>query len=349
MRDLDSAKRVAAAPDGECELIRPADHLVDDRERSSVSWYLCAVAIFQNEARHLDEWLAFCALEGVEHVLLYDHCSTDNCRDVLEPWIKAGFVDLFDWPVAWKGGAQAKAYLDALSRLRGRCRWAAFIDIDEFLFSPSERSLPEVLKRYEPHAGVVVNWQCYGTSGHKSRPAGLTIENYTRRAKTFWARNRRVKTIVDPVVAVEPQSPHLFKVEPGHSLVTEDFRPVRIVRSANGRRRLRHLAAWLPYLPFDPYAVMQPSTNQVSVSELRINHYVTRSGEDLPLKYKDRDTMFDRDRRSHWRYHDRNEVEDPILASKAEQVREIIASIRSGVGLPQHMRRDQHRKFARRA
>lgn len=292
------------------------------------SWYLTAVAIFKNEARNLDEWLAFCRLEGVDHVLLYDHSSTDDPGGVLGPWIEDGFVELFDWPLPWKEGAQTKAYIDALQRLRGRSRWAAFIDIDEFLFSPSGRLLPDVLRKFEGHAGVIVNWQCYGTSGHAARPEGLTIQNFTRRAKTGWARNRRVKTIVDPLLAVEPDSPHLFKVKPGFTLVTEDLKPVRVLRSANGRRRLRHLAARWPYVPFDPYSVVVPSIQQVSVSELRINHYATRSEEDLKVKYKDRKTMRERDRQSHARYHNRNEVDDPILAAKADEVREIIARIR---------------------
>lgn len=296
----------------------------------SFRWYLSAVAIFKDEARHLDEWLAFCALEGIEHVLLYDHSSTDNPIEVLQPWIDSGFVELFDWPLPWKGGAgaQTKAYLDALERLRGKSRWAAFIDIDEFLFSPTGQKLPEVMERYEAHAGVIVNWQCYGTSGHKSPPDGLTIESYTRRARTGWARNRRVKTIVDPLLAVEPQSPHLFSVAPGHTLVTEDLTPVEVLRSANGRRRLRHLAARWPYLPFDPYSVVVPSISKISVSALRINHYATRSEEDLLGKYKDRKTMRERDRQSHGRYHNRNEVEDAVLASKADAVRDIIAAVR---------------------
>jgi hypothetical protein len=50
----------------------------------------------------------------------------------------------------------------------------------------------------------------------------------------------------------------------------------------------------------------------------------------MPLKYKDRDSLRDRDRRSHARYHDRNEVEDPILVPRAAGVREVISSIRTG-------------------
>lgn len=303
---------------------------IPDAGGQSRRWYLTAMAAIQNEAPYLDEWLAFCVLEGVEHVLLYDNCSTDNSREVLKPWIGAGIVELIDWPVHWKSGSQSKAFLDALGRLRGRTKWTAFIDPDEFLFSPTGQSVAELLKQYEGHAGVVVNWQCYGTSGHKRRPAGLTIESFTRRARTHWARNHRVKTIVDPSLAIEPQSAHLFKVLPGHTLVTEDFRPVRVVRKANGRRRLRQLAARLPFLPFDPYAKFQPADARVSVSQLRINHYVTRSAEELPLKYKNRDSMSESDRRCHGRYHDRNEVEDAVLASRAESVREVIAQVRAG-------------------
>jgi len=294
------------------------------------------MSVIKNEALYLDEWLAFGLLQGIEHFLLYDHQSTDDSREVLRPWIEAGIVELFDWPVPWKKGAQTKAYADALRRLSGRARWAAFIDPDEYLFSPTGKSLPEVLRRYEDHAGVVVNWQCYGTSGHKCRPVGVTIESYTHRARTHWARNRRVKSIVDPSLAVEPQGSHLFKVQAGTALVTEDFLPVKVVRGRLGRRRLRHLAAWLPYLPFDPYSQIEPSPKQVSVRDLRINHYVTRSREELRLKYKDRSTMGDLDRYTHGRYHDRNEVHDPILVAKAAHVRELIARMVSARLRPDH-------------
>ena len=301
---------------------------VPDRARPSC--YLSAVTVFKNEAPYLEEWLAFCVVQGVERFLLYDNSSTDNSREVLEPWVAAGLVQVVDWPLHWKSSAQTRAFMDALGRLRGRSRWGAFIDVDEFLFSPTGQPVADVLAQYEDYAGVVVNWQCYGSSGHRVRPQGLTIENYIGRARTHWARNRRVKTIVDPSRAVEPCSAHLFKVSAGQSLVTERFEEVKPVRKVNSGRRLRHIAAWLPYLPIDPYSRIEPSIRNVSVCKLRINHYVTRSRAEMPLKYKDRTTLLDRDQRSHARYHDRNEVEDPVLTPQAARVREIIAAVRSG-------------------
>lgn len=292
--------------------------------------YLTVVCMFQNEAAYLDEWLGFCLAEGVEKILLYDNASTDTSREVLQPWVDTGIVEVVDWPIHFERGAQLKAYRDALARLRDRTRWAAFIDVDEFLFSSTGKPLPEVLKGYEGHPGVIVNWQCYGSSGHKARPEGLTIESYTRKAKYHWARNRRVKTIVDPSASTEPQSVHLFKVQADRSLVTENLQPVRVVRSTRGRMFLRHVASWLPYLPFEPYAMTESSIRTVSVEKLRINHYVTRSMDEANLKYKDRKTMRMRDRRSYTRYHDRNEVEDPILVGKAEKVRAVIATVKAG-------------------
>lgn len=105
--------------------------------RAGEGWYLSAATVFQDEAPYVEEWLAFCVSEGIEHVLLYDNGSSDNFREVLEPWIAAGIAEVIDWPLHWKSGAQVKAFKDALGRLRGRSRWVAFIDIDEFLFSPT--------------------------------------------------------------------------------------------------------------------------------------------------------------------------------------------------------------------
>ena len=51
---------------------------------SSPSRYLAATAIFKNEAAYLAEWIEFYRLIGVEHIYLYDNCSTDNPKAVLD-------------------------------------------------------------------------------------------------------------------------------------------------------------------------------------------------------------------------------------------------------------------------
>jgi len=176
-----------------------------------VSAYLSICAIFKDEAPYLPEWIEFHRLVGVERFFLYDNLSGDGGRGVLEPWVRAGVVSISDCSTPLGQGGQGLAYADALERARGRTRWLAFIDLDEFLFSPGPTPLPDVLREYEEHPGVVVNWQVYGSSGLAAKPDGLVIESFVKRARMQWVRNRRIKSIVYPTRALRPIGPHFFE------------------------------------------------------------------------------------------------------------------------------------------
>jgi hypothetical protein len=54
-----------------------------------------------------------------------------------------------------------------------------------------------------------VPWGLYGMSGHKTRPAGLVIENYTVRT-TRPRRSRWFKSIVKPHGVAQARGPHTF-------------------------------------------------------------------------------------------------------------------------------------------
>ena len=115
------------------------------------------------------EWIEFHRLMGVERFFLYDHDSVDDHRRQLAPYIEAGVVTLYDWPI---DPGQVQAANHCLEHHRDESRWIAFLDLDEFLFSPTGRPLPEVLADYEQWPGVVVNWATFGTSGHPQPATG---------------------------------------------------------------------------------------------------------------------------------------------------------------------------------
>ncbi len=288
-------------------------------------------AVFRDEAPYLAEWVEFHRLVGVEHFFMYDDRSGDAGREVLAPYVSEGLVTLTKCAMPLASGGQGWAYADALRRARGRVRWLAFIDIDEFLFSPEQESLVNVLAAFEQHAGVVVNWQVYGSSGLQSRPGGLVIESFTRRARTDWVRNRRVKSVVDPQRAVRSMGPHFFEYSSGELSVTENQEPVTPVRNSRAKRRLNRGLARVPGVHVDPYAIRESSAGRVSVSRLRINHYAVRSRQEFAEKLA-RHTAAgsgpggtSRLQRGYFAYHDRNEVNDPILISYAPQVRKQLA------------------------
>lgn len=279
-----------------------------------MKYYLSICAIFRNEARYLSEWIEFHRLMGAEHFFLYNNLSEDDYIYILKYYIDRGIVTLRDWPEPWSMEIQAGAYQHCLDQHRDESRWIAFIDIDEFLFSPNAENIIGTLNEYEPFPGVVVNWQVYGSSGYKKRPLGLVIENFTMKAGTDWVRNRRNKSIVDPNRTLRPRGSHMFEYRNGEAAVTENLEPVGIRRSPGFIRMLKRLLANIsPWVPVDPYAGHQSTVKGVSVNRLRINHYIIKSEEEAMEKIK-RHNREERIYRTNWiKYHDRNDERDTIL------------------------------------
>ena len=209
--------------------------------------YLSICAIYRGEGPYLREWVAFHRVVGVERFYLYDNRSEDEHREALAPYVAEGVIEQTDWPLF---PGQVQAYTDCLERHREDTRWMAFVDIDEFLFSPTGRPLTEVLARYERWPGVGVNRVTFGTSGHETPPPGLVLENYTRRLEHPNMRKPAVKSIVDPRRAVRALDPHHFEYREGFA-VDESEHPLEAQHSASD-----------------------------SCATLRVNHYFTRSEQE---------------------------------------------------------------------
>jgi hypothetical protein len=216
--------------------------------------YLSVCAIYRDEADYLREWIEFHRLVGVERFFLYDNASEDHHREVLAPYLADGTVVLKEWPLF---PGQSQAYDDCLAERRESSRWIAFIDLDEFLFSPTGRPVAELLPEYERWPAVGVNWAAFGTSGHRTPPPGLVIENYLHRRRDGAPRHKQIKSIVDPKRAARSLSPHHFRYVDGFA-VDENRSPIDKPPRA--------------------------TTSEVSFSLLRVNHYWTRSAEEWSRK-----------------------------------------------------------------
>jgi hypothetical protein len=211
-----------------------------------VKHQLAVCAIFREEAPFLDEWLTFHAGIGVTHFYLYNNHSTDNFREVLQPWQAAGFVTLIEWPVE---PGQIPAYQDCVRRFKYEARWIAFFDLDEFLFSTESRNILPILASLAHLPGIEV-WQLiFGSNGHVKRPPSV-LESYTLCAP---ASIGTVKTIANPRLVYKLHI-HQFKYWRGISMDTSG----------------QVVGYW---------------TTPV-YDRLRMNHYWSRSLEDLNLKVR---------------------------------------------------------------
>jgi hypothetical protein len=211
--------------------------------------YLTACTVYRNEAPYLPEWIEFHRLAGVERFFLYNNGSTDNHLEVLGPYLEDRTVTLHEWRPAPPD--QREVYDKCLTEHRQDARWIAFLDIDEFLFSPTGTSVAELLRDYEAWPGVGVNWAMFGTSGHRTRPEGLVTESYLM---SDAGETGLIKSIVDPLRTVRADSSHHFAYEYGLAV------------DENG------------------WPLPGAQTKSTSFERLRINHYVSRSEEDVRAK-----------------------------------------------------------------
>lgn len=208
---------------------------------------------FKNSATYLREWIEFHLRVGVEHFFLYNNNSEDDFLPVLRPFIDRGLVTLVTWP----GQQQQLPIYDHCLRVFGpRARWIGFIDDDEFLFPVEAPSLPEVLRDYEAHAGLLVTRILFGSSGHARRPPGGVLENFLLRAPD--GHFDLAKSIVQPARVIGFRNPHAVLPRPGRAIVDEN-----LVVCSEARRS---------------------SSSSPDARRLRINHYECKSDEELQAK-----------------------------------------------------------------
>jgi hypothetical protein len=224
--------------------------------------YLAACAIYRDEADNLAEWLEFHRLVGFERFYLYNNFSSDHHLEVLEPYVEDGLVVLHEWP-HYPG--QFQAYDHCIATHGSEARWIGFFDIDEFLFSPTYKPVSDVLTEYEEWPGVCVNLPRFGTSGHKTKPDGLVIDNYLVRLQAL--AERTVKSIVDPAAVDRCRNAHQFAYH-RRSAVNENGFPVH-----------------------------STATNSASFERLRANHYYSKSEEQLRAKHTRRTADYAWERR----------------------------------------------------
>lgn len=214
--------------------------------------YLSVCAIAKNETPYLEEWVNFHRVVGVEHFYIFDNESDIPVKNTLSKYVESGLITVINYPGK---SMQMPSYTHCLNVYGKDNKWIAFIDCDEFLVPKEKDSVPEVLSDYEKFGGLNVSWRIFGSSGHKTKPNGLMIENYTMAMPRDHYENTHTKAIVQTDKALRAgTNPHYCVFKPGYYSVSEDLKPVP--------------NAWTPHC----------------ANKLQLNHYFLKSQEEFKIK-----------------------------------------------------------------
>lgn len=261
--------------------------------------YLSVGAICKNEYPYLEQWIAWNRVQGCTGHFIIDNGSTDGSYDLLLKLQEKGLVtveQILGEPI------QFRAYNHILKKHGKKTKYMAFLDLDEYLYSP-KGPLPTVLKAYEKYAAVAARWVMFGSSGHLEYSPELVIERFTHRAKFA---DKHVKSIVQPARTIKVgKDPHHFILK--GKAVDENFNVLQ-----------------------KEYALTHEHEPEKRTADIfRINHYHTKSKAESQLRWStcpDPGTGVMRNFERNFPVYDLNEVTDLSAAIYADRVKEEIAS-----------------------
>lgn len=269
------------------------------------------MAIFRNEAHVLAEWCQHYISQGAEKIYLINHLSTDNYKDVVEPYRAAGIVELVD---AFGEHPQVPAYNSLRSRISKSSRWLLICDLDEFVYGRKGFTIKGYLETLSWRVSeIIIPWKNFGSSSHVRHPKGLIAQNFVFRQSYS----------SDSIMAQDRQD--AFAAQGSHDVCPQSWCKY-IVRSS----RIRHLAVhyasvWYGRVidangcPLRNYNGTLPlSEESLGEADLHLNHYPIQSLDyfkaikmrrpDVNCASKDSSKTLE-----YFRQADRNEVFDPEL------------------------------------
>lgn len=261
----------------------------------SPSHYFGVSATFRNESPYLKEWIDHNLKIGASLIILYDDRSSDSPLSILQPYINSKKV-IYNKAVNF-----AYTYynvMEVVKNYKNLCKWVAFIDIDEFLYSTTNNSVINTLKLYDKNdiKAVYVNWLCFG-SNHSEKFLNIPVTyRFTRRADKMFGLNSEVKSIIQPAIISDCTSSHIFKLIPGHKYYNNNMESGKlgVINDTFKTNFEKHIK---PY--FNSYGVNVNLSNvkgkmgdkqyPPTYERLCLNHYITRSRDE----YKEKAIRYD--------------------------------------------------------
>jgi hypothetical protein len=141
----------------------------------------CVCAVFKNESHILEEWLLHYIYHGVEHFYLVNDNSNDSFTNIIDKYSK--YITLFNNDIQTTNvGRQILIYEKYFRPILNESKWLAILDLDEFLYSPTDMNLSNVFNKYNNFSQLRVNWLHFGSSEHLYQPQSV-IEGFMKRAK----------------------------------------------------------------------------------------------------------------------------------------------------------------------
>ena len=146
-------------------------------------------AIVKNEQRFIREWVEHYLKVGFDKLYVFEDYGSDSHKEQLSDLVETGKVELVNlqdtgFVERQKKGTVTQSMLyrkffELCKKGEIDADWVGFFDVDEFIMFEKGWGLKKLQKSFEKCGGVLLSWRCFGANGHKKRPEGNVVDNYT--------------------------------------------------------------------------------------------------------------------------------------------------------------------------
>lgn len=170
---------------------------------------ICAVA--KNEEIYIEEWVIHHLSIGFEKIYIYDNNEVfGKLTTLLEPYVLQQKVQVIDCSDI--NPVQLWAYNHFIETNKNNVRWAAFIDIDEFIELENGLTIQDFIRSYEHTQVIVLSWLGYGANGEIWKQNGNLKQRFPHPAvieQVFARFSMHVKSICQLQHVKKFKNPHI--------------------------------------------------------------------------------------------------------------------------------------------
>jgi hypothetical protein len=122
---------------------------------------ICAVA--KNEEEYIEEWVNHHLSIGFEKIYIYDNNEVfGKLSSLLKPYLEQDKVQIID--CSQIRPVQLWAYKHFIQTNRKTVKWAAVIDVDEFIELENNLTIQEFISSYKQAKVIVLSWMGFGAN-----------------------------------------------------------------------------------------------------------------------------------------------------------------------------------------
>ncbi len=228
---------------------------------------------FRNEAPFVLEFVAHHKVLGFDSIVIASNDCSDGTAEILAALDAMGVIHHVPCVPPPKLTPQHFAYSE-MRRLWpvDRAAWLMILDADEFLnIHVGAGRVDDLIAAQAPGTDLIlVNWACYGSSGHKRWQDAPSCRRFTQRLRTL-ASEGMVKTLIRDPGRWKQFSNH-------HPYGFQGKGPVRMAFAAG--LWAQEVAA--DAVTFGAHRFVKPQVGTFRIAQ--INHYATRTEDSFELR-----------------------------------------------------------------